>query len=219
MNRQPSGIPVGGQFAAAAHTESEVSLRNEFEADTSSLDAWIQQEEAEVYRREQNLGHARASLAARQILSALPQAKNAVVSVEYDDGSPRWVATSISDGEGNSLTEEQIEEANEILFLNSGHYVVHTQHVLGDLNEWAARQPEGFSYEDLTPAQSAQQRVTEALKNWDQGAEDPQEQIQDMLVDIRHFADKGELDFYEAMDGSYERYRQDRNDPVFTNGF
>lgn len=70
---------------------------------------------------------------------------------------------------------------------------------------------------DLTPAQSAAQRVESALAQWND-PDDAQTRIRDMLTDLRHYAAANSIDLEQALDGSYRVFLEEHNDPAFTEG-
>lgn len=72
--------------------------------------------------------------------------------------------------------------------------------------------------EDLTPEQASAQRMEAALSHWDETDGDPQTTMRDLLTDLRHYAAAHDLDLGEALDGSYQVFLEEHNDPAFKEG-
>jgi len=72
--------------------------------------------------------------------------------------------------------------------------------------------------EELTPEQSSAQRMNAALSQWSETDDDPQTTMRDLLTDLRHHAAANNLDLGEALDGSYEVFLEEHNDPTFKEG-
>jgi len=56
-------------------------------------------------------------------------------------------------------------------------------------------------------------RITRAIqseKHYRETDDSPQQQLRDLLTDIRHYAEANKLDLYAAIDGSYDVYLEER---------
>lgn len=72
--------------------------------------------------------------------------------------------------------------------------------------------------DEPTPAEASRQRVESAMAQWND-PDDADTRIRDMLTDLRHYAAAQGIDLENALEGSYEVFVQEHNDPAFKEGF
>lgn len=115
--RQPQGIPTGGQFAATAHAEPQVTLP----AGSSSIEDFISQRDAvrerrdEAHERYEALDQLSQRLSVRgvaaSILAKYPNASTLTVA-ENVDGENQYDAISVIAADG-SVLEHSDEDAGD----------------------------------------------------------------------------------------------------------
>lgn len=72
--------------------------------------------------------------------------------------------------------------------------------------------------DEPAPAEASKQRVESALAQWND-PDDAETRVRDMLTDLRHYAAAQGIDLENALEGSYEVFVQEHNDPAFKEGF
>lgn len=254
--RQPKGIPAGGQFAAAAHTEPGVALQPEvplgerlaevnaaLAVNRSHWSAETEQLRQEDLERRQRRGRLAGVRSAALILNSLPEAD--VLSYIRNPVTGTTALDEIRDVEDNVIystddldgpvsrglfhqeaerraavreavrllqgTERPPEYDAQGITVHSNHERLHLATALEDgLGVLEA--------EELTPEQASAQRVKAALSHWSEAGDDPQATLRDLLTDLRHHAAANNLDLGQALDGSYQVFLEEHNDPAFKEG-
>lgn len=237
------GEPAVGLYPEGSIGERLAEVNAALDADGARWNAKKEALRKEDLERQQSRGRIAGVRAASRILNVLPEAatlfytRNQVSGITTFDeirNVDNNTIYSVDDLVGSSFRGRHTEEGNRREAVRDAVRIlagtaqppehgaqgitVHSNHEQLDL---AAALDEGLQVldaEDLTPEQASAQRMEAALSNWDETDDDPQTTMRDLLTDLRHYAAANDLDLGEALDGSYQVFLEEHNDPAFKEG-
>ena len=209
-----------GKFGEQAHSESGVTLERERPTVAGRLMEWAGRKESEMREAQRDLGNAAMAAVATELLEEFPDAVTLEVTVDHDDGDKYLLTDDVADASGKSLGQDAIDAAQDLLSqYGSRNFARDFEGAAIDLKERAAWRPIEPLESDI-PKENCLGRAEMALRQQGyEGDDDPENQkfaVQDMITDLRHYADEHGIDFYEAMDRSYDAYTMDKAEPWFS---
>ncbi|MHA7295168.1 hypothetical protein [Arthrobacter sp. HLT1-21] len=228
--RQPQGIPVGGQFAATSHPEPDLSLdasdQTALDPAVENLTAWATEQEDAMLDIQRGISNAGMSVVARTVRAKYPQAATLQTFLQTDDEATYLRVGSVEDANHQPLDREAAAFVDDLALEQGRIYMLRFAADPVDLKkfaDWVPGKADPLDLappeDDLTPEQSSKKRMDTALTGWGDVDDDKQVQMRDLLIDLRHHADREDIDLHDALDRSYVYYLEEKNDDDFRNGY